>query len=270
MNRRTLSVWVILTLVAVLLVVLAACQAPPLAVGNKYMDAVVRNDTEAMIATISDDMAMIVDGGPFFHNEMSGKEALREYSQGNVTTGFRLELTGDPVVAGNQLTYPDRFAMDAFRDLGVEWINGVDVVTIENGKVTRDVWTIDEASVQQLAAVFAALESLAMDELAGTWRWDGGEGIGVSETSFHQDGTYRLIRMISGAEVLWDVGTYAIEGDQVALTTSEAHYCKVGDQGVYRTVITEDGRLEQTPIEDSCWRRKPPVEEAFYLERVTP
>lgn len=259
-----------LTLVLVLLVVLAACQAPPLTTGNKYMGAVERNDTEAMIASISDNMTMIVDGGPFFHSEMSGKEALREYSQGNVATGFRLELTGDPVVAGNQVTYPDRFAMDAFRDLGVEWISGVDVVTIENGKVMRDVWTIDKASVQQLSAVFAALESLAVDELAGTWRWEGGEGIGVSETSFHEDGTYQLIRMVSGAEVLWDAGTYAIEGDQVTLTTSEAHYCKVGDQGIYQMAITDDGKLEQTPIEDGCGRRKPPVEESFYLERVMP
>lgn len=257
-----------LTLLIVLLVTLAACQAQPLAVGNKYMDAVVRNDTEAMIATTSDDMVMIVDGGPFFHNEMSGKEALLKYAQGNVATGFRLELTGDPVVAGSQVTYPDRFAMDVFRKVGVEWINGVDVVTIESGKVTRDVWTIDEASVQHLTAAFAAQKSLTVDKLVGVWRWDGGEGIGVSETTFHEDGTYRLIRIISGAEVLWDAGTYAIKGDQVTLTTSEAHYCKVGDQGIYQMAITEDGKLEQKPVEDSCGRRKPPVN-VFYLERVT-
>ena len=257
-----------LTLLIVLLVTLAACQAQPLAVGNKYMDAVVRNDTEAMIATTSDDMVMIVDGGPFFHNEMSGKEALLKYAQGNVATGFRLELTGDPVVAGSQVTYPDRFAMDVFRKVGVEWINGVDVVTIESGKVTRDVWTIDEASVQHLTAAFAAQKSLTVDKLVGVWRWDGGEGIGVSETTFHADGTYQLVRMISGAAVLWDAGTYAIKGDQVTLTTSEAHYCQVGDQGLYQVAITEDGKLEQKPVEDSCGRRKPPVD-VFYLERVT-
>ena len=258
-----------LTLLIALLVTLTACQAVPLAAANKYMDAVARNDADAMVATLSNDMVMVVDGGPFFHNEMSGKEALRKYMQGNVATGFRLELTGDPVVAGNQVTYPDHFAMDVFRQVGVEWVNGADVVTIENGKVTRDVWTIDEASVQQLKAAFAAQKSLTVDKLVGTWRWDGGEGIGVSETSFHKDGTYQLIRMISGAGVLWDVGTYVIKGDQVALTTSEAHYCQVGDQGIYQMAITEDGKLKQTPIEDSCSRRKPPVT-VFYLERVTP
>jgi len=259
-----------LFLVIALLVVLSACQAPPLAVGNKYMDAVERNDADAMMATISDDMVMIVDGGPFFHSELAGKQALREYLQGNATTGFQLELTGDAVVAGNQVTYPNHFAMDAFRQVGVEWIDGVDVVTVENGKVTRDVWTIDEASIEQLAAAFAAPESLTVDKLAGAWRWAGGEGIGVSDLRYHADGAYELIRTIAGGEVVWDVGTYGIDGDKVTLTTSEAHYCKVGDRGMYRVVITEDGKLEQTLIEDACLRRKPPVEGGIYLEPVTP
>jgi hypothetical protein len=258
-----------LTLVLVLLVVLAACQAPPLTVGNKYMDAVVRNDTEAMIVTISDDMAMIVDGGPFFHNEMSGKEALREYSQGNAATGFRLELTGDPVVAGNQVTYPDRFAMDVFREVGVEWISGVDVVTVENGKVTRDVWTIDEASIQELGAAFAALEGLTSEKLAGTWRADGGTELGVSDMTYREDGTYEMIRYVAGGEVLWDEGTFTAEGDTVTLTTTVAHYCKVGDSGVYQLEVGEDGKMENRPIEDACWRRKPPVD-VLYLGRVTP
>ena len=255
--------------VLMLLVVLASCAAPPLAVGNKYMDAVVRNDADAMVATLSDEMVMVVDGGPFFHNELTGKEALRQYIQGNAATGFQLELTGDPVVAGNQVTYPDRFAMDVFRDVGVEWINGVDVVTVENGKVTRDVWTIDEAAIQELAAAFAALEGLTAEKLAGTWRWDGGAEFGVSDVTYHDDGTYELIRYVAGGEVLLDEGTFAIEGDRVALTTTVAHYCKVGDSGVYQLVIGEDGKLENTPLEDTCWQRKPPVD-VLYLERVTP
>ena len=269
MKARDLSVWVILTQVAVLLI-LAACQPPPEAAGDRYMDAVVRNDADAMVATISDDTVMIVDGGPFFHNEITGKQAMQEYLQGNAATGFKLERTGDAVVAGNQVTYPNRFALDVFREVGVEWINGADVVTVENGKVTRDVWTIDEASIQELAAAFAALEGLTADKLAGTWRKDWGTGIGVSDMRYRDDGTYELIRYIAGGPTVWDAGTYAVDGDRVTLTTGEAHYCKVGDLGVYQVVMTDDGRLEQTTIEDGCWRRKPPGEGTTYLEPVTP
>jgi hypothetical protein len=251
------------------LLVLVACQAPSLTVGNKYMDAVVRNDAEAMIATISDDMVMVVDGGPFFSNELTGKEALRQYIQGNAATGFQLELTGDPVVAGNQVTYPDRFAMDVFRQVGVEWVNGVDVVTVENGKVTRDVWTIDEASMQELGAAFAALEALSPQELVGTWRADGGVELGVTDMTYRADGTYQMIRYVAGGEVLWDEGTFMIDGDKVALNTTADHYCKVGDSGVYQLTIGEEGKMENRPIDDICWRRKPPVD-VLILERMTP
>lgn len=37
-----------LHLLIVLMVILSACQAPPLPVANKYMDAVVRNDADAI------------------------------------------------------------------------------------------------------------------------------------------------------------------------------------------------------------------------------
>lgn len=258
-----------LTLLLMLLLVLAACQAPSLTVANTYMDAVVRNDTDAMVASLSEDMVMVVDGGPFFHNEFAGKEDLRQYMESNAASGFRLELTGDPVVAGNQVTYPDRFAMDVFRDVGVEWINGADVVTVENGKVTRDVWTMDEASIQELGAAFAALEGLTADKLAGTWRVDGGTELGVTDMTYREDGTYQMIRYVAGDPILWDEGIYTIEGDKVTLTTSVAHYCKVADTGVYQLAIGEGGRLENTPLEDVCWRRKPPVD-VLVLERVTP
>jgi len=263
--RRPVSA--ILSLAAGLLIV-AACHPPLQIVADRYMDAVERNDAAAMLAAISDDMVMIVDGGPFFHNEMAGKEALQEYLQGNVATGFRLERTGDAVVSGSQVTYPNRFAMEVFREAGVEWINGADVVTVENGKVTRDIWTIDEASIQELAAAFAALEGLTVEKLAGTWRKDWGTGAGVSESSYHEDSTYELVRYIAGSPVVMDAGAYAIDGDLVTLTTSKAHYCKVGEQGVYQVAITDDGKLEMTAIKDSCWQRKPPVDGAFYLEPV--
>ncbi len=48
-----------------------------------------------------------------------------------------MELTAASVVNGNQVTYPNRFAIDDFKAMGVDWVAGQDVVTIENGKVTR-------------------------------------------------------------------------------------------------------------------------------------
>lgn len=130
-----------------LLIGASACQAIGVEnVGDSYMAAVATGDVEAAMARASDDVVLVVDGGPIFQNELAGKEALREYMAGNTGAGFRLELTGEKVVAGNQITYPDRFALKEFQALGVDWVAGRDVLTIENGRVVRDVWTIDPAA----------------------------------------------------------------------------------------------------------------------------
>ena len=92
---------------------------------------------------------------------------------------------------------------------------------------------------------------------------------GVSEMTYREDDAYQMIRYVAGGELVWDEGTFAIEGDKVTLTTTVAHYCKVGDSGVYQMVIGDDGKLENTPLEDPCWRRKLPVDR-LYLERMRP
>jgi ketosteroid isomerase-like protein len=126
---------------------LTACQATGVeSVGDSYMQAVAAGDVDAMLARVSDDAVMVVDGGSIFRNELTGKEAMRAFLADEVSAGFRLEMTGEKVVAGNQITYADRFALNDFKALGVDWVAGRDALTIEGGKVVRDVWTIDPAA----------------------------------------------------------------------------------------------------------------------------
>lgn len=386
-----------LFLICILALLLTACQQQPVEVADAFMSAVEQGDIEAMLSHASDEIVMVTDGGPFFQNEYSGKDALRAFAEENATGGFVLERTGSATVNGNQITYPDRFALNVFKEKGVEWISGKDVLTIEDGKVVRDAWTIDadsiaalsdaatlgvvhayftaveegnvdamldtlsddivlvtdlnpffahelvgkeevrafnaaetakgwqlqvltppalngdtvtctsqfahndfraigvdwvsgtdvltvkdgkisrhvftidDASREKLGAAFAALEAaLAPEDLSGTWRFDGGEGVGNVDFRYNPDGTYEMVRYITGSETLWDKGSYTIDGDVVTLTTAEAHYCAVGDSGSYTMSINADGQLESSLIEDVCWRRKPPVEGPMIGEPLTP
>jgi ketosteroid isomerase-like protein len=131
----------------VLLIGAAGCQATNVeSVGDPYMQALAAGDAEAMLVRASDDVVLVIDGGSIFYNELAGKEAMRGYLADMASAGFRLELTGEKVVAGNQITYPDRFALDEFQALGVDWVAGQDILTIEKGRVVRAVWTIDPAA----------------------------------------------------------------------------------------------------------------------------
>jgi hypothetical protein len=260
-----------LRFVILLVFLLAACQTSPLTVGNTYMTAVEKGDEDAMLAAASDSVTLIIDGGPAFHNEMTGKEALRAYTQSQKALASRLERTGDPVVNGNEITYPTRFTSDELKGMGIDWLTGKEVVTVEKDKVVRDAWIMDENSLQKMLAAVAALQGLTPKKLAGTWGADVGEGIGVVDFRYHEDGTFEMIRYISGSdEMLWDAGSYTIDGDTVTLTTGKDHYCGVGDRGVYKMRITEDERLETILVEDNCWKRKPPTEEPMYLSRYNP
>ncbi len=250
----------LLPLMILALVAISACQAPALAVGKAYMDALARGDMDGMVSQVADSVILVVNSGGIFDSQLTGKEAMRGYYQQLGPSGFRLELTGDPMVSGNQVTFPDRFAINDFRNMGIDWVTGKDVLTIENGKVVRDVWTIDDASRQALAAALAAQMALTPKKLAGTWRFDLGPEFGNADVRYHEDGTYEMVRYVVDSEILWDQGTYAIEGDTVTLTTTQPHYCKAGDRGVYRIKLTDQGQLESTAVEDACWQRKPPVE----------
>ncbi len=173
-------------------------------------------------------------------------------------------------VDGNRVTTPVRFGLDPFRSVGVEWIYG-------HGRNYLRRWT-RSAATSSLSVRRAWLnwerpspleEGLTPQKLAGTWGYDNPD-LGKGHFRYHEDGTYEMVRNITGSETLWDVGTYEIEGDTVTLTTSEAHYCKIGTAGVYQMSITEDGLLESTAVDDACWRRKPPVDGPVYLTPATP
>ena len=187
-----------LLLLLAIVLILTACQPDPLTVGTDYLNAVKNDNAEAMLAEVSDDVVLVVAGDPLFHIETNGKEEMGNYMKGNAESGMVMELTGDPVVNGNQITISNRLSIADFKALGVEWITGKDVITVEKGKVIRDVWTLDESSRDELLATFAELQRQFEEGLVGGWFNDSG-GTGMeAEFHFFADGTYEMIRYVVG------------------------------------------------------------------------
>jgi|GEM_PF-2255548 len=258
-----------LLLLLAIVLILAACQPDPLTVGTDYLNAVKNGNAEAMLAEVSDDVVLVVVGDPLFHIETNGKEEMGNYMKGNTDSGMVMELTGDPVVNGNQVTIPNRLSIVDFKALGVEWIAGKDVITVEKGKVIRDVWTLDASSRDELLATFAELQRQFEKDLVGGWFNDSGGTGKEAEFHFFADGTYEMIRYVVGEKMLWDKGTYTVQGNMVTYTTTENKYCAVNDQGSYEMSILSDGTLQAILIEDICMKRKPPIDGPIPFSRIT-
>lgn len=249
---------------------LSACQPDPVDVLDAYSQGWNSQDVEAVLEMVTDDFEIVVDGDPFFYTELSGKEAFAAYLTENFAGNFVVEYPEPLIVDDNQISTTVRYTLDFFKELGVEWVTAVDEFTITDGKVSRHVSTLSAASTAELAAAFAALAALKAEDLVGSWRWDGGETIGFVDFHYYDDGTYEMVRYISGSETRWDAGHYTIEGSTLTFTTSEAIYCGESEQGIYEMTITEEGQLQSQLIEDNCWRRKPPVAEPVLLSAYTP
>ena len=177
-----------LLLLLAIILILSACQPDPLTVSTNYLNAVKNGDAEAMLAEVSDDVVLVVSGDPLFHNETNGKEEMRAYMEKNSASGMVMELTGEPVVNGNQITIPNRLSIADFKAIGVEWITGEDVITIEKGKVIYDVWTLDESSRNELFATFTELQRQFEKNLVGTWRAFGDDETYKTDFRYHADG----------------------------------------------------------------------------------
>lgn len=253
--------WVLVLVICLL----SACQPQPQDAVNAYLAGWQNQDVETVLANVTDDMTLVIDGNPAFYTELTGKEELQVYLEENFAGGVQVEMLGKPEANGDQIVWASRFGLDAFREMGVEWLAGSDTYTVTDGKVSSFVWKINDEDLNTLLEAFATLPNLAND-LVGTWRWEPEDSsIGPVEFRYHENGTYELLRTIVDSEILWDVGDYVVEGNTVTLTTSEANYCGVGESGVYEMVVGEDGLLESVLIEDACFRRKPPIEEPVYL-----
>jgi hypothetical protein len=157
-------------------------------------------------------------------------------------------------------------------------IGKYEVVTFSTGNI-RLVTAEDACNgrVQVLPGEYEPVEppaekqGVTVEELAGVWRWDGGEGIGVADFRYHSDGSYEMIRYVVETETLWDTGTFEIDGLVLTyLSGEESKYCAVGQRGAYEMSFTEDGQLQMVLVEDECWRRKPPIDDPVLWSKHSP
>lgn len=265
------AMWLILVVV---LLALAGCQqTKPEEVVLAQVEAAKNGDLAAMQALYADDAVFTLAGLPFPDSVYSGRSEVDTFLAEQMGAHIQLQISVK-AVDGEKVTTASRYATDFFKSVGIDWMDADEVYTVRDGKIVACVSTTTPASAEALVAALAAIEAqqaaLTPEKLAGTWQVDAGPGVGLVEFQYLGDGTYEMVRYTAaGDPILWDAGTFSIEGDVVTLVSSDrAKYCEVGQSGSYQMTITESGQLQSVLVEDDCWDRRPPVEGPVVLDRA--
>jgi ketosteroid isomerase-like protein len=114
-------------------------------------EALNAGDVDTALALYAADAVMSLGAFGIF----SGKEELRESFENEVAKNATWEFS-DFQVEGDTVTFKNRYTNDDLQALGVT-LEGTEVVTIQDGKIATDTWTVTEESMAELQAAMATL-----------------------------------------------------------------------------------------------------------------
>jgi ketosteroid isomerase-like protein len=149
--KTRLTVFIVLALMLALPGTLFAQESDPEALARSVFEALNAGDVEAALALYADDA--VLDLGAF--GKFSGMGELRAAFEHEVSLNASWELS-DFQVEGNTVTFKSQYTSDAMRALGVT-LEATEVMTIQDGKIATDTWTVTEESMAAFQAATAAL-----------------------------------------------------------------------------------------------------------------
>ncbi len=149
--RTRLLVIVVLALMLALPGTLLAQAADPEAVARSAYEALNAGDVEAALALYTDDAVLSL--GAF--GSFSGKEELRGSFENEVAKHATWELS-DFQVEGDTVTFTSRYTNDDLQAIGIT-LEGTEVITIRDGRIATDTFTVTEESMAALQAAMATL-----------------------------------------------------------------------------------------------------------------
>lgn len=122
-------------------------------------------DVETQIALFADDAVYaVLPSPPDMPEPIVGTDAIRARRAGLAAVNGE-STTEITKVDGNIVTTLSRYTDDGIKNMGLDYIEGVEEYVIEDGKITSYTWTMTDES---MAAFMAAMPPEAMPESGGT------------------------------------------------------------------------------------------------------
>lgn len=149
--RTRLMAIVVLVLMLALPGTLLAQEPDPEALARSAYEALNAGDVESALALYTGDAVLSL--GAF--GSFSGKEELRGSFENEVAKHATWELS-DFQVEGDTVTFTSRYTNDDLQAIGVT-LEGTEVITIQDGKIATDTFTVTDESMAALQAAMATL-----------------------------------------------------------------------------------------------------------------
>lgn len=150
--KKTLITITVFVVILVLPLTLNAQETDPAAVIMARAEATNAGDIDTAIDYFADDAVYkIVDPPPGVPDTFTGIDEIRGRLEDISALNARMEVEIQQV-DGDKVTTLTKFSDDPLKEMGVDFIEGVEEYTVENGKITSYRWTMTEESKVKVAA----------------------------------------------------------------------------------------------------------------------
>jgi len=243
-----------LTLLLFITILLTACGPTPQSVANSWQEALNKGDIDAALSYLAEDAVVkISPAGPEGDAILTGHAEIRGWYE-TLTAGKGVTTLSNCKVNGETITCLDTYIDEGLKSMGVDFIEGEWVATINDGKIQSYTFTASPASLAKFPpppepttapATVAALPSItptlssespvgSIEDVIGIWRirWQGDP----YRMEFKADGFFWV--GWEGNRTGLAQGKYAVEGNQLHFLTQDGSV-----NAVYEVYVTkQDGK----------------------------
>ena len=115
------------------------------------------HNVDAVTALFDDNATVMLATGP-----LQGKDAIRAWQQELSDGHFSISITGAVNISGSKADYPVTVALDAFRQLGFDSLDGTEDMVVSNGKIVSFTFAFTPESGAKFGAALAAASNVGM------------------------------------------------------------------------------------------------------------
>jgi len=120
------------------------------------------HNVDGVTSLFDDNATVMLATGP-----LQGKDAIKAWQQELSDGHFSISVTGAVSISGSTANYPVTVALDAFRQLGFDSLDGTEEMVVANGKIVSFTFAFTPEAGARFGAALAAATSVGMPTTGG-------------------------------------------------------------------------------------------------------